>query len=121
MQKPEPLNDYFPDELPDFVAGQIVRHKRYGYRGVIVDFDMRCLADEQWYQRNETQPDRDQPWYHVLVDGSATVTYAAQESLIVDDDVEPITHPLLRLFFRGFKGGRYERGERLWPSLSAGN
>lgn len=51
-----------------FEPGQLVRHRRYGYRGVVVDRDEFCEADDEWYSKNQTQPDRDQPWYHVLVE-----------------------------------------------------
>ncbi len=70
-----------PEKDPLYHPGQIVRHRRYGYRGVVVDSDLTCKADEAWYQSNQTQPDRNQPWYHVLVDGTSNTTYAAQTSL----------------------------------------
>ena len=31
-------------------AGQVIRHKRYEYRGVIVGYDAVCSADEAWIQ-----------------------------------------------------------------------
>ena len=99
------------DRNPNFAPGQLVRHQRYGYRGVVVDFDVTCQADEMWYYRNRTQPPRNQPWYHVLVDGSAAMTYAAQTSLEADDRSEPIDHPLVEELFTGFANGRYERNE----------
>ncbi len=92
---------------PRFEPGQLVRHKRYGYRGVVVGADPCCRADDEWYYSNQTQPDRDQPWYHVLVDGSATTSYPAQENLEPDPTGEPIDHPLLDHFFTGFRDGRY--------------
>jgi heat shock protein HspQ len=92
-----------------FEPGQLVRHRRYGYRGVVVDRDEFCQADDEWYSKNQTQPDRDQPWYHVLVDGSPTCTYAASESLIADPSGLPIEHPLLTHFFCEFKNGIYIR------------
>ena len=101
---------------PLYHPGQIVRHRRYGYRGVVVDFDMTCKAAEAWYQSNQTRPDRNQPWYHVLVDGSSNTTYAAQTSLQVDEDATPIIHPYLEHFFTEFTGDRYVRNDRPWPS-----
>ena len=109
------MTDYFPDP-PKFAPGQVVRHKRYGYRGVVVDFDMRCMASEDWYDSNRTQPDRDQPWYHVLVDRSAQITYAAEASLEADPSARPVNHPLVRSFFEAFAGGRYARNDEPWPS-----
>ena len=100
---------------PLFEPGQIVRHRRYGYRGVIVARDARCQADEAWYSKNQTQPDREQPWYHVFVDASSGCTYAAAENLVADNSARPISHPLLAHFFSGYKDGRYVRNSRPWP------
>jgi len=103
------------DTEPRFGAGDLVRHVRYGYRGVVVAFDERCQASEAWYKKNQTQPVREQPWYHVLVDGSNHTTYAAQTSLEPDASKEQIEHPLVPLFFEAFHDGRYERNDRPWP------
>jgi len=108
----KPLLD---DEVPVFTVGQVVKHKRYGYRGVIVEVDLRCQATDQWYQKNQTQPSRDQPWYHVLVDGSTATTYPAQENLTLEPIGEPIEHPWLDQFFSIFLDGRYIRNDRPWP------
>jgi hemimethylated DNA binding protein len=97
---------------PAFRPGQLVRHRRYGYRGVIVDYDLECKADDGWYQHNHTQPTRDQPWYHVLVDGAEHTTYAAQTSLESDDQSSEIRHPLLTVFFSDFVSGRYIRNSQ---------
>ena len=32
---------------PQFQRGQLVRHRRYGYRGVVVGLDLECLASAQ--------------------------------------------------------------------------
>ena len=98
-----------------FQPGHLVRHKRYGYRGVVVDFDRYCNAPDSWYLRNRTQPDRNQPWYHVLVDASSTSTYAAQSSLENAHLVTPVHHPLVTVFFSGFNGKVYVRNNRPWP------
>ncbi|MDX1683228.1 MAG: heat shock protein HspQ, partial [Phycisphaeraceae bacterium] len=110
------LESAFADDLPQFKVGQLVRHRRYDYRGVIVDFDMRCRAPDNWYQSNKTQPDRDQPWYHVLVDGSEHTTYAAETSLMAEPEPAPIHHPLVDPFFAGYENGQYQRNDRPWPS-----
>ena len=101
---------------PKYQRGQIVRHKRYGYRGVIVDFDLECHADEQWYQSNQTQPVRSQPWYHVLVHDTDGTTYAAQENLQEDMSGRPVGHPLIAQFFSGFIDGRHIRNNQPWPT-----
>lgn len=99
-----------------FVEGQLVRHKRYGYRGVVVSVDSSCRAPDDWYLSNRSQPDRDQPWYHVLVDDGDHVTYAAQTSLLPDESMKKISHPYTEHFFDGFKEGRYLRNDRPWPT-----
>ncbi len=115
----EQTPEYFPGPVPRFAPGQLVQHRRYGYRGVVVDFDLACRADDAWYQKNQTQPDREQPWYHVLVDGSTVVTYAAESSLEADTSEQPIHHPLVPQLFEGFLGGRYERNNVPWPGWDA--
>ena len=95
------LNEGFTPkkESPFFSPGQVVRHLSYAYRGLIVDSDPTCQAADTWYQSNQTQPDRLQPWYHVLVDGSHEATYVAQSNLKLDLSGNPVVHPLLNLFF----------------------
>ncbi|MDA3962656.1 MAG: heat shock protein HspQ [Planctomycetota bacterium] len=103
-------------DQPLFKPGTLVRHRRYDYRGVAVALDPRCLAPEEWYQTNRTKPKRDQAWYHVLVHGAGHSTYAAQSSLIADDEAQAVVHPWLRLFFSAFADGRYQRNDREWPN-----
>ncbi len=98
-----------------FAPGDIVQHRRYGYRGVIVAHDLTCKADDAWYENNKTQPERDQPWYHMLVHGSASITYAAQTSLEADVEGEPIDHPYVPIFFTEYADGRYTRNDQTWP------
>ncbi|MBT3605434.1 MAG: heat shock protein HspQ [Candidatus Latescibacteria bacterium] len=97
-----------------FKPGQLVKHKRYGYRGIIVAVDLTCHATESWYQSNLSQPDRNQPWYHVLVHDSDQSPYAAQTSLEADTSTEEINHPWLEEFFSDFVGGEYIRNQRPW-------
>ena len=100
---------------PRFLPGQLVRHRRYGYRGVVVSLDFTCRADDTWYQSNQTQPDRNQTWYHVLVDGSKTITYAAETSLDLDVSGQPVNHPFISTFFSKFTGTAYLRNDQPWP------
>ena len=97
-----------------FGPGAIVRHRRYRYRGVVVAVDPRCRAAEDWYQSNQTQPARDQPWYHVLVDEAGHSTYVAQENLSPDPTGAPVSHPLLDHYFDGHENGSHRRNGREW-------
>jgi heat shock protein HspQ len=99
-----------------FRPGQLMRHRRHGYRGVVVNLDRRCEADDAWYYSNSSQPPREQPWYHVLVDGSDHITYVAQTNVLPDTSGREVEHPLVSQFFSGFDGKRYARNDRPWPS-----
>ncbi len=90
-----------------FQVGDVVHHRRYGYRGAIVERDSVCQADEAWYQSNQTQPDRNQPWYHVIVDGAQHTTYVAEEHLEPDSSGAPVRHPMIKQAFVSFFKGRY--------------
>ena len=102
------------EATPKYKPGQLVCHKRYGYRGVIVAADPYCKANDDWYRSNRTQPNRFQPWYHVLVDGANTATYPAEENLEEDPVGLPIEHPAIDVYFTEFKDGRYVRNNAPW-------
>lgn len=89
-----------------FKIGHVVHHKRYDYFGVIIHADRSCKANEEWYDRNRTQPDREQPWYNVLVDGGSE-TYVAEENLDFDRTGKRIEHPMLNQMFLSYHDGRY--------------
>ena len=89
-----------------FKIGHVVHHKRYDYYGVIFNADGSCKAIDEWYYRNRTQPDRQQPWYNVLVDGGSE-TYVAEENLEFDSSGKKITHPALDQMFFSYHNGRY--------------
>jgi len=99
----------------NFYPGQLVHHRLYDYRGVVVEVDPSCHADEDWYRANQTQPDRDQPWYHVLVDGTPTTTYVAQSNLEPDVSGRAVDHPLIDHFFSELTAKGYVRNDIEWP------
>ena len=91
-----------------FAVGELVRHKLFDYRGVVVDVDPRFMLTEEWYENvARSRPPKDQPWYHVLVHNATHNTYVAERNLEVDTNSEPIQHPLIEFQFRKFKDGRY--------------
>lgn len=102
------------ETAPKFDVGQLVRHSKYGYRGVIVAVDLHCRADQSWYLANRTQPNQCQPWYHVLVDGGGNTTYVAESNLAIDLSGAAVDHPLVAEFFLGMEGIRYLRNDRPW-------
>jgi heat shock protein HspQ len=91
-----------------FSVGQIVRHKRLGYRGVVVDVDATFSLSQAWYeQMARSRPPKDKPWYHVLVHQAQHQTYVAERHLEIDAGSAQIDHPLLGAHFDRFVDGQY--------------
>ena len=98
------------DHSARFRVGQLIHHRRFDYRGVIVDVDATFEGTDEWYETMATsRPPKDQPWYHVLVDGAAHMTYVTEQNLEPDLSGEPIAHPLLDQFFDDLRDGLYVR------------
>lgn len=95
-------------QYAQFNLGDIVRHSLLGYRGVIVDIDPIFQGNEKWYEAVVVnQATKDQPWYHLLIDGLEHWAYAAQSNLESDGSGIPIDHPELEYFFDDFNEGTY--------------
>ncbi len=91
-----------------FSVGDLVHHKLFDYRGVIVDVDPRMMLSDEWYETvARSRPPRDKPWYRVLVHNAMHETYVAERNLEPDDSNEPIRHPMVDTFFSDFTDGRY--------------
>ncbi|MCF7985360.1 MAG: heat shock protein HspQ [Thiohalocapsa sp.] len=91
-----------------FHIGQIIHHRLFDYRGVIVDADPTFSGSETWYERvARSRPPKDEPWYRVLVDGGDHETYVAERNLEDDASGAPISHPLVERLFSGLQDGRY--------------
>lgn len=91
-----------------FSVGDVVHHRLFDYRGVIVDVDAEFGLTEEWYEEvAQSRPPKDQPWYHVLVHEATHVTYVAERNLKPDTTGEPIEHPMVVHFFTGMVNGRY--------------
>ncbi|HEY3487882.1 MAG TPA: heat shock protein HspQ [Gammaproteobacteria bacterium] len=92
-----------------FNIGQIIRHAEHGYRGVVADVDPRFLGPEEMYAKAEPaiRLSKEQPWYHILVDGDSVQTYVAEQSLRSDGSAEPVDHPYVDDFFSSFERDHY--------------
>jgi hemimethylated DNA binding protein len=100
-------------------VGQVVRHKKFGYRGVIIGWDAVAQAPDEWLQKAYPQSKmkfRHMPNYLVLVDirdrPDKQTTYVAEENL------EPlqrtlVMHPKVDEYFDGFDGFQYLPRSRL--------
>ncbi len=91
-----------------FHRGQVIHHKLFDYRGVVVGVDQTFKLPEEWYEGvARSRPPKDQPWYHVLVHRTEQATYVAERNLEPGRSGQPIEHPLLGGFFDKFNDGFY--------------
>ena len=96
---------------PLFNIGDIVKHRIYPFRGVIVDVDAEFSNTEEWYQSipAEIRPSRKQPYYHLMAENTETfyTAYVSQQNLVGDGDNGPLEHPDLEEIFNGIDKGKY--------------
>ena len=94
-----------------FGIGQIVRHRKYPFRGVIYDVDPVFTNTEEWWLAipEDKRPRKDQPFYHLFAENAETeyVAYVSEQNLIVDDSGEPVRHPQVREVFARTADGQY--------------
>ena len=94
--------------LAKFSIGQLICHRLFDYRGVVIDVDSQYLGTDQWYENMaKSRPPKDKPWYHVLVDGSSYQTYVAEQNLKLDPTNYPINHPEIHLYFKDLTSDGY--------------
>ena len=95
-----------------FQIGQVVRHRKFPFRGVIYDVDPEFANTEEWYQAipPEMRPRKDQPFYHLLAENEETeyIAYVSEQNLLADETGEPVRHPQLNEIFVKTSDGRYE-------------
>ncbi len=93
-------------------VGQVVRHRLWGYHGVVIGWDETACAPERWLRQMHGQNGgwRQQPNYSMLVDTrdrpAPQVTYMPQENLEVVRQVK-ILHPSVDEYFEHFDGSQY--------------
>ena len=95
-----------------FSIGQVVRHRLFDFRGVIVDVDPDFDNTEEWWLSipEDIRPSKDQPYYHLLAENSESSykAYVSQQNLLADDSDEPIIHPDVTELFGHLSHGHYE-------------
>ncbi|XP_076466423.1 F-box only protein 21-like [Babylonia areolata] len=96
-----------------FHVGQVIRHKRWKYRGVIIGWDPKAKAPEDWLRMNHPSNKkhwRDMPNYSILVDTrdrlAPQITYVPQENIEVIDKTQ-VMHPSLDNYFEHYDGAQY--------------
>ncbi len=97
-----------------FSVGDLVHHKLFDYRGVIIDVDPSLMLSDEWYDTvARSRPPKDQPWYRVLVHDANLETYVAEQNLEVDTSGAPIRHPMIETCFQSFSDGHYLTAGRM--------
>lgn len=94
-------------------VGQVIRHKLWNYRGVIVGWDEKLKAPDFWRKSNHPKDKehwKDEPNYAILVDerdrpGSQT-TYVPEENIEIISNTK-ILHQHTEEYFEGFDGAQY--------------
>lgn len=98
--------------------GDQVRHKVFGFRGVIFDVDPAFANSEEWYESIPValRPERNQPFYHLLADNGeqSYIAYVSQQNLVSDDGKEPIDHPAISMLFKRLPDGGYKLDAHRW-------
>ncbi|WP_321367119.1 heat shock protein HspQ [uncultured Celeribacter sp.] len=91
--------------------GQVVRHRKHSFRGVVFDVDAIFSNTDEWYAAipEDVRPDKDQPFYHLLAenDQSYYVAYVSEQNLVADYSGMPVEHPDLSDLFGPFSDGAY--------------
>ena len=95
-----------------FAIGQVVKHRLYEFRGVIIDVDPEFSNTEEWWESipEEVRPRKNQPFYHLLAENESNAyeAYVSEQNLLVDDSGEPVNHPQVAEVFGEFRGTSYE-------------
>jgi heat shock protein HspQ len=94
-----------------FGIGQVVRHRHFPFRGVIVDVDPTFNNTEEWWLAipEQIRPRKDQPFYHLLAENEEShyTAYVSEQNLLPDDTGEPVTHPQAHEIFHLQDNGSY--------------
>ena len=95
---------------PCYKIGQLIHHKLFNYRGVILKVDDCFKLTENWYDNvAKSKPPKDKPWYSVLVHNQIHTTYVAERHLSSDDSDSEIMHPMVPIYFTTLNNGIYSK------------
>ena len=106
--------------IAKFAIGQIVKHRKYPFRGIVYDVDPVFANTEEWWQSipPELRPRKDQPFYHLFAENADIeyVAYVSEQNLIADTSGDPIRHPQVNeMFVRALDGAYKLNHYRLAP------
>ena len=96
-----------------YIIGAQVKHRIFGFRGVIFDVDPIFSNSEEWYLSipEDFRPKKNQPFYHLLAETpekAPYVAYVSEQNLVLDDEEnDPIWHPEMGEYFEDIVDGRF--------------
>ena len=95
-----------------YSLGQIVKHRKYPFRGVVFDIDPTFANSEEWWLSipEEMRPIKEQPFYHLFAENAETeyVAYVSEQNLLPDDTGKPVRHPQIAEMFEMTRNGDYK-------------
>ena len=98
--------------IANFGIGQVVKHRKYPFRGIIYDVDPVFSNTDEWWQSipEEVRPHKDQPFYHLFAENAETeyVAYVSEQNLLPDTSGDPVRHPQVGEIFVRAKDGAYQ-------------
>jgi heat shock protein HspQ len=94
-----------------FGIGQVVRHRKFSFRGVVFDIDAVFANSVEWWEAipEDTRPSKEQPFYHLLAENESSyyVAYVSEQNLVEDQTGEPVEHPEVSAMFGHLNDGKY--------------
>ncbi len=98
--------------IAKFGLGQVVKHRKYAFRGIVYDVDPVFSNTDEWWEAipEDVRPHKDQPFYHLYAENDDTeyVAYVSEQNLQADTSDEPIRHPQVDEMFTRARGGGYQ-------------
>jgi len=96
--------------------GQIVKHRKYPFRGVIFDIDPTFANTEEWWLSipEDVRPTKEQPFYHLFAENAETeyIAYVSEQNLLPDESGKPVRHPQIGEVFERTRDGVYKMRPR---------
>ena len=72
-----------------YCIGQLIQHKLFDYRGIILGVDLEFNSTDEWYEMvAKSRPPKNEPWYHVLVHQKGHQTYVAEQNLQIEPAIQ---------------------------------
>ena len=72
-----------------YCIGQLIQHKLFDYRGIILGVDLEFKSTDEWYEMvARSRPPKNEPWYHDLVHQKGHQTYVAEQNLQLDPAIQ---------------------------------